>query len=184
MRRLSREHALLVVIDVQEKLARVIDDIEGVEKNIERLIRGCHLLGVSALMTEQYPQGLGSTTERLRGANAETFQVEPIQKMCFSSYGCTPVANALEQSGRRQILLCGIEAHVCVWQTTIDLLDAGYDVFVVADAVSSRTRENRELAIARMAAEGARITSTEMALFEMTVEAGTDTFRAISRLVK
>ncbi|HVR43399.1 MAG TPA: hydrolase [Thermoanaerobaculia bacterium] len=184
MRRLRRENAILAIIDVQERLAAVIEGIELVQSNLERLIRGCHIIGAPALVTEQYPRGLGETVASLRKAIAETSRSTPIRKMCFSSQGCAEFADALRASGRRQVLLAGIEAHVCVWQTAVDLLDAGYEVHVVADAVSSRSARNRDIALRRLEQEGAKLTSTEMALFEMTVEAGTEEFRAISRLVK
>jgi nicotinamidase-related amidase len=184
MRRLDRNNALLAVVDVQEKLANVIHGIDDVQKNIERLIRGCHLLGVPLLITEQYPKGLGATTETLRTAIAETSGTAVMQKMCFSSAGCGEFSDALKKSGRSQVLLAGIEAHVCVYQTALDLLESGYDVHIVADAVSSRTAENRDIAIRRLEREGAKLTSTEMALFEMTIEAGTDLFKGISRLVR
>lgn len=183
-RRLKRDHALLAVIDVQEKFASVIDGFEEMQSNIDRLIRGCHLLGVPAAVTEQYPQGLGETVEGLKKTIEETYATRPAQKVCFSSQGCSEFADQLERAGRKQILLAGIETHVCVWQTAIDLLDAGYEVFVVADAVSSRSPRTREIALRRLEQEGAKLTSTEMALFEMTVQAGTDEFKAISRLVR
>lgn len=184
MRRIDRNHALLAVIDVQEKFAGVIHRFEETQKNVDRLIRGCHLLGVPAAVTEQYPKGLGETTATLRKAIEETYAEKPAQKMCFSSYGCGEFADTLKRAGRRQILVAGIETHVCVWQTSLDLLEAGYEVFVVADAVSSRTAENRDIALRRLEQEGAKLTSTEMCLFEMTVKAGTDEFKAISSLVK
>lgn len=184
MRRLETDSALLVVIDVQERLARVIDGIVEVEQNIARLVTGARLLGVPAIVTEQYPKGIGPTTGTIRSAFAESGEFEPIQKMCFSSWGCEEFAERVRASGRTQVIVTGIEAHVCVHQTCLDLLEAEYGVWIVADAVSSRTRRNRDIAVERLVAEGARITSTEMALFEMTLEAGTDTFKAISRLVK
>lgn len=184
MTRLNKDSALLVVIDVQERLARVIHDIDAVESNIERLVRGAAVLGVPAIVTEQYPKGIGPTTDVVRAAFEECGFFAPIQKMCFSSWGCGEFAETIRASGRTQIIVTGIEAHVCVHQTTLDLLEQGFPVWIVADAVSSRTARNREIAVRRMESEGARLTSTEMALFEMTVESGTDTFKAISKLVK
>jgi len=184
MRRLTSDSAILVVIDVQERLAKVIDGIDEVEANIGRLVRGAAILGVPSIVTEQYPKGIGPTTEHVRKAFEETGSFNPIHKMCFSSWGCGEFADTIRNSGRRQVIVTGIEAHVCVHQTTLDLLESDYSVWIVADAVSSRTARNRETAIQRMVSEGARLTSTEMALFEMTVESGTDTFKAISKLVK
>jgi nicotinamidase-related amidase len=184
MSRLERDRAALVVIDAQERLARVIHEYEKVERNLERLVRGCHVLGVPALVTEQYPKGLGPTTQAVRKALQETYGLRPIEKTCFSSLGSEPFAASIGALGRQQVLVAGIEAHVCVYQTVRDLLGAGYEVTVIADAVSSRSLENRELALRRMRDDGAKIASTEMALFEMTVSAGTDEFRRISALVR
>ncbi|MFN2443072.1 MAG: hydrolase [Thermoanaerobaculia bacterium] len=184
MRRIDRSQALLAIIDVQEKFSGVIDGFDPLRRNVERLIRGCHILGVPLAMTEQYPKGLGETVAELKTTLEQTYATKPAQKMCFSGQACDEFANQLVSAGRKQILLAGIETHVCIWQTAIDLLDAGYDVFIVADAVSSRTAFNREIALRRLEAEGAKLTTTEMVLFEMTVEAGTEEFRAISKLVK
>jgi nicotinamidase-related amidase len=184
MARLDRTRAILVVIDVQERLAPVIHEVSDVVANIARLIRGAHVLGVPVLLTEQYVKGLGSTVAPLREALDETCGFAPIEKMCFSSVGCADFMARLDMAGRRQVLIAGIEAHVCVFQTALDLIEKGYEVFAVEDAVSSRTARNRDIAVRRMVSEGAKIASTEMALFELTVTSGTDEFKAISRLVK
>lgn len=184
MSRLERDRCALVVVDAQERLARVIHEYDKVERNLERLVRGCHVLGVPALLTEQYPKGLGPTTQLVKKALEETYGLRPIEKTCFSSLGSEEFAARIEALGRRQLLVAGVEAHVCVYQTVRDLLGAGYEVTVIADAVSSRSLENRELALRRMADDGAKIASTEMALFEMTVAAGTDEFKRISALVR
>lgn len=184
MTRLDRENSLLVVIDVQEKLAALIHEQEAMQKNIERLIRGCHLLGVPAIVTEQYPKGLGSTTELLQSSWRETYGWKAIQKMCFSAGGSEEFMSAIRSSGRRQVLICGIETHVCVYQTVKDLLEAKFEITLIVDAVSSRTALNRDIAIRRMEGDGAKLSVTEMALFELTGKAGTEEFKAISRLVK
>lgn len=184
MTRLDRRNSLLVVIDVQEKLAAVIHEQEAMQRNIDRLIRGCHLLGVPAIVTEQYPRGLGSTTGLLQNSLRETYGLKAIQKMCFSAGGSDEFMSAIRSSGRRQVLICGIETHVCVYQTVKDLLEGKFEITLIADAVSSRTASNRDLAIRRMTRDGAKLSSTEMALFELTVNAGTEEFKAISRLVK
>lgn len=182
--RLHRETAVLAIIDVQERLMPVIDAREQVEANIDRLVRGCHILGVPALITEQYVKGLGTTVPLVRRALEESGGYAPIEKSCFSSFGCGAFVERLEASARHQVILCGVEAHVCVYQTAIDLLDAGYEVVVAADAVSSRSPHNKEIAIRRLTSEGAKLGSTEMVLFEMLVASGGDEFRAIARLVK
>ena len=162
----------------------VIHERFDVERNIERLVRGAHILGVPALVTEQYVKGLGPTVEPLRAALEETGGYRPIEKNCFSAHGCEAFAAQFAALDRRQILLAGVEAHVCVYQTARDLLAAGANVWIVADAVSSRTARNRDIALQRLTAEGAKLSSTEMALFEMLVTAGTEEFRAVSKLVK
>ena len=162
----------------------VIDRHEEVVANIERLVRGCHVLGVPILLTEQYVKGLGPTVSGVRRALVETSGYAPIEKSCFSAHGCADFEGELQRSGRRQVLLAGVETHVCVNQTALDLLAAGYGVFLVADALSSRTAGNREIALGRLAGEGATVVSTEMALFELLAVSGTDEFRAIYKLIK
>ena len=173
MTRLDRSTAVLAIIDVQERLMPAISNREEIEANIVRLIRGCQILGVPILVTEQYVKGLGHTVEVVRNALGDAYA--PMEKTCFSGY------RDLEQ---RQVIVAGVETHVCVYQTVSDLLANGYEVTIVADAISSRTIENKEIALRRMMSDGARLSSTEMALFELTVASGTDEFRAISKLVK
>lgn len=182
--KLHRDDTALVIIDVQEKLMPVIDGSANVILNLERLVHGCHILGVPVLLTEQYVKGLGPTVDRVRRALEATGGYAPVEKSCFSAYGCEAFSAGLAALGRTQILIAGVETHVCVYQTVEDLLARDFAVSVIADAVSSRTAQNREIALQRMASDGAKRTSTEMALFELTVAAGTDEFRAISRLVK
>lgn len=182
--KLDRSNAVLVVIDVQERMMPVIDAAEDVLRNVERLIRGCHVLGVPVLLTEQYPKGLGTTVESVRRALQEAGGYKPIEKSCFSAHGCAGFESELDAMQRTQILVCGVETHVCVYQTAMDLLRDEYDVTIVADAVSSRTPENKRIALERLSSEGVKLSSTEMALFELLVAAGTDEFKAISKLVK
>ena len=184
MSRLHRADSFLIVIDVQQKLMPVIDAREAVERNIEKLVRGSRVVDIPAILTEQYVKGLGPTVPIIRAAFEETSGYEPIEKTCFSAYGCAEFVMATRNLHRKQAIVAGIEAHVCVYQTVGDLLENGYDVTVVADAVSSRTPANKDIAIRRMISDGARLSSTEMVLFELTVTSGTDEFREISRLVK
>ena len=114
----------------------------------------------------------------------ETAGYQPVEKSCFSAQGCGEFVAAMRMLKKKQIVVAGVETHVCVYQTVTDLLAAGYDVTIVADAMSSRAAENRDIAIRRMVAEGAHLSSTEMVLFELTVNSGTDEFRSISKLVK
>jgi nicotinamidase-related amidase len=183
MSRLDRERTALVVIDVQERLMPTISGREDVERNIVRLIRGCAVLGIPSLVTEQYVKGLGPTVESVRRALEETSSFTPLEKISFSAARCAPFAEQLAASGRTQVLLCGVEAHVCVYQTALDL-QTQFDIHLVTDAVSSRSVANKELAVRRLEREGILLTSTEMALFELCGQAGNEEFRAISRLIK
>jgi nicotinamidase-related amidase len=183
MSRLSRERTALVVIDVQERLMPAISGREEVERNIVRLIRGCAVLRIPALATEQYVKGLGPTVGGVRRAFEETSGFTPFEKLSFSAARCTAFAEQLAASGRTQVLLCGVEAHVCVYQTALDL-QSRFEIHLATDAVSSRSAANKELAVRRLEREGILLTSTEMALFELCGQAGNDEFRAISRLIK
>jgi nicotinamidase-related amidase len=184
MPRLHRADAFLIVIDVQLKLMPVINERESVERNIDRLVRGSKIVDIPVILTEQYVQGLGPTVPIIRRAFEETSGYEPIEKSCFSGYGCAEFVTATRNLHRKQAIVAGVEAHVCVYQTVGDLLANGYAVTIVSDAISSRTEANKEIAIRRMISDGAKLSSTEMVLFELTVNSGTDEFREIARLVK
>jgi nicotinamidase-related amidase len=184
MSRLHRADTFLLIIDVQEKLMPVIDGHAEVARNIERLVRGFKVLDVPPLLTEQYIKGIGPTIAPIRRAFEETFGYEPIEKNCFSGYGCAEFVTELRLLQKKQAVVAGVETHVCVYQTVVDLLANGYEVTIVADAVGSRAASNKDVAIRRMTAEGAKLSSTEMVLFEMLVSAGTDEFREIARLIK
>ena len=162
----------------------VIHGREDVERNIDRLVRGCRTLDIPALLTEQYVKGLGPTVAAIRTAFEESGGYTPIEKTCFSANGNGEFQAEMRRLKRKQIVVSGVETHVCVYQTVTDLLAAGHEVTLVADALSSRTAENRGVALRRMTAEGAKLSSTEMVLFELLGVSGTDEFRAIARLVK
>ena len=165
------------MVDAQEAFRPAVLDFDRVVRNAAALVQGARALGVPVVVTEQYPRGLGRTVpevaEQLDG-------IEPIEKVCFSA----AAADGFDTGGRHQALVCGIEAHVCVWQTAHDLLDRGLEVHVARDAVSSRTEENREVGLRKMEAAGAAVTSVETALFELLGAAGSDEFKAVQRLVK
>jgi nicotinamidase-related amidase len=184
MNRLQRNEAVLVVVDVQEKLMPVIDRGSDVERNVIRLVRGCHLLGLPAILTEQYVKGLGKTVEPVRAAFEETYGYQPIEKVCFAATGSGEFQAELRRLRKKQVLVAGVETHVCVYQTTLDLLGGGFEVMLIADALSSRTAENKAIALERMTAEGAKLSSTEMALFELLVKADSEEFRAVAKLIK
>jgi nicotinamidase-related amidase len=176
------EDAVLVIVDVQGKLAQLMADKEELFANLERLVRGADVLELPILWLEQYPEGLGPTIEPLAALLAPARQ--PMPKVSFSCWGCPAFVDALRATGRRQVLLAGIETHVCIYQTTADLLSEGYEVQVVGDAVSSRAARNRELGLQRVRDLGAAVTTTEMALFELQRVARGDRFRALARIVR
>jgi nicotinamidase-related amidase len=174
---LDRERATLVVVDVQEAFRPAVLDFERVVEEIGKLVEASTVLGVPVVLTEQYPKGLGHTVPEL----AEHLDgVEPIEKVCFSAAR----AGGFHLGRRDQVLVCGIESHVCVSQTAHDLLERGLEVHVAGDAVSSRTAGNRDLGLHKMEAAGAVLTSVETALFELVGAAGTDEFKQVQRLVK
>jgi nicotinamidase-related amidase len=181
MTRLLSGNTLLVLVDVQERLYPVMYDKMRLLENTLKLVQGAVALGVPLIVTEQYPRGLGTTLPELKSLIPD---FEPLEKMSFSCCGETVFSDSLSAGGRRQVLVAGIEAHVCVYQTSIDLLNAGYEVSLVTDCVSSRTVENRDVAIRRLEQAGVLLTSTEMALFELLGKAGGDTFKALSKIVK
>lgn len=174
---LDRERAALVVVDVQEAFRPAVLDFDLIAANTAVLVQGAQAIGIPVVATEQYPQGLGATVpevaEHLNGA-------EPIAKTAFSAAR----AAGFGLAGRDQAILCGIETHVCVWQTASDLLGQGVDVHVAADAVTSRSAENRAVGLSRMEAAGATVTSVETALFELLGEAGGDAFKTVQGLIR
>ncbi len=171
----------MLVVDLQEKLAPAMADHERVVRNCARLAQGAELMKVRAFATEQYRKGLGPTLPVIAQSIGN---FAPFEKLTFSACGADGLMPALKASGADDIILCGIESHVCVLQTCLDLLAAAFSVFVVADAVSSRTREDCALALERMRAAGAIIVSTEMALFELLERAGTEEFKAVHKLIR
>ncbi|MHC4119346.1 MAG: hydrolase [Planctomycetota bacterium] len=178
---LDTENCCLAVVDVQGKLAQLMYAKKSLFKNIQILIQAAKILEIPILWCQQVPDALGPTipeiAELLSGA-------EPINKSVFSCCGADQFTTRLNESSRNQVLLCGIEAHICVYQTAADLLVKGFEVNVVADAVSSRTLDNKQIALSRLAAEGASVTSVEMALFELLRTAEHPKFRQVAKLVK
>lgn len=178
---LKSKNTVLIVIDVQEKLARVMHDKEKLLKNVDRLIRGARVFGVPVLLTEQNPTGLGKTLPEIKQLLPDK---APVEKVSFSCAGEERFLKVLKDIPRTQILLSGIEAHVCVYQTAVDLKNRGYEVQVVADAISSRTAENADIALDRLRAAGIEVTSVESALFELLGKAEGEKFKEVIRIVK
>jgi nicotinamidase-related amidase len=175
--KLDRDRAALIVVDVQEGFRRAIPDFERIAKATAILIQGASIIGVPVVLTEQYPKGLGETAEEVAEHVPEG--AEPLEKVVFSAAD----AEGFDLGGRDQALVCGIETHVCVNQTVLDLLNSGTDVQVAEDAVGSRTEENKRVGLHKMEHAGAILTSVETALFELLGQAGTDEFKAVQKLI-
>lgn len=178
---LRRDRSCLVMVDMQERLLPVIEGGERVVAHGAILLRAARALAVPIIATEQYAKGLGPTVPAL-AALVPAFS--PLDKLTFACTGDPGFRTALDRTACRQVVLFGIEAHVCVLQTALGLKARGQEVAVVADAVASRAPANRDLAIARMRQAGIAIVSTEMVVFEWMERAGTDEFRAVSRLIR
>ncbi len=180
---LDRSKAVLVVIDVQEKLCVAMKDsvLKQLVKNTGILLESAAELNIPVLVTEQYVKGLGPTLPELKekAAAAPCFE-----KMAFSCCGSAEFVAALKATGRTQVIITGMETHVCVLQTVIELREAGLDVHVVKDAVMSRSKQNWEIAIQAMTLAGAIPTCTESAMFQLLKVAGTDEFKKLSKLVR
>jgi len=177
---LKKENAVLIFIDVQGKLSELVGGSEVLFTNLRRLLEGMNALGVPVIVTEQIPEKLGPTREEFQ----ELITDPVITKSSFGCCGEPAFFQPLEKTGRKQIILCGIETHVCVYQTAVELLEAGYEVSVVTDAVSSRDPANKTLALRRMENEGAKLTGTEMLLFELLGDANDPAFKSILQIVK
>lgn len=178
---LKKETSALLIIDLQEKILPVIHNVDIVIENTIKLIKGFKTLNLPIYFTEQYPKGLGPTSSKilteLQGYNA-------LQKMSFSCFGAEDLFNELRSRKLHQIVVSGVETHVCVQQTVLDLLSNDFQVNVVADAVSSRREFDFQIALERMRTLGAEITTTESILFELLEVCGTPEFKEISRIVK
>ena len=173
--------SLLVVVDVQGKLAQLMHDKDKLFENIGILVKVAKILDIPILWCQQCPESLGPTVPEIAKLLADD---KPINKAAFSCCGEENFNIRLNESSREQIILCGIETHVCIYQTAVDLLRQDFHVEVIADAVSSRALDNKQLALNRMAAGGINISCTEMALFELLKTAEHPQFKNIAKLIK
>ena len=172
--------ALLLVVDLQEKLLPAMYESEATVAAAARLMQAMTVLGVPTIVTEQYPQGLGTTCPAIRALMGDA---RAYAKMLFSA--CTPEVNgAIDVAWRGQIIVAGIESHVCVQQTVLDLLRGGREVWVCADATSSRRPLDRDMALDRMRQAGAVVTTSESVIFELLRQAGGEPFKQILKIVK
>jgi len=178
---LNTENTLLLVIDFQERLMPSIHDHEELARKSAVFIEGCRVLGLPVITTQQYTKGLGDTIPAIKEALAEFSAVE---KISFSCCGNTEFKEKLSGAGKKHVLVTGIEAHICVQQTVLDLLDGGYSVYLIADCIGSRSEFDFLYAVRRMENAGAIVTTMESALFEMLVSADHPKRKEISNLVK
>lgn len=178
---LQRRHTALLVIDIQTRVHAAMLYARQVEQNAVKLIHGFQILKAPIFVTEQYPQGLGATIPAIAAALGE---ISSLQKMSFSCCGSEELIRRLEKDGIKQVVLCGIETHVCVQQTALDLLAGGYQVHLVEEAASSRKESDHVTALARMRAAGVVPTSTEAVLFELMERADIAEFKQVSALIK
>ena len=179
---LDGSRSALLVVDVQEAFRNVMDDFGGLASRIAVAIRGFQILDRPVFVTEQYPKGLGRTASEIREVLSPDFNY--LEKTAFSSCGAATLAEEFKSAGVTQVVVCGLETHICVNQTTHDLLDRGFSVHLLTDCVASRTKKNRRTGLNKMLASGAISSSVEMALFEMMRDATHEKFREIQRLVK
>jgi nicotinamidase-related amidase len=178
---LNREDTVLVVVDIQERLAAIMSERKRVIDNCIHLIETAKLLDIPLILNEQYPKGLGPTVKEIRDALQS---YEPLEKLSFSCCKGDKFIGDLKDTGRRTVLLVGMETHVCVLQTCIDLLREGFFVHTVSDALCSRTEDNFRTAIEFMRDAGAVITCTETVLFQLLERAGSEEFKVLSKRIK
>lgn len=178
---LERDQAVLVVVDVQERFVDHIFEFDAMVDVIDKAIHGAQILGLPVLVTEQYPAGLGRTVKKLTSRLAGSAVFE---KSRFSSAGAPDFLQALESLNRRQVMLCGIETHVCISQTAHDLIARGYDVHLLEDGISSRHFENKTIGLKKIYKAGGIPSSLEMAMFELLQDARADKFKLIQALIK
>jgi nicotinamidase-related amidase len=180
-RLLNRDDSLLLIIDVQESFRKAIPDFANLTRDISILVEVSKILKMPVVVTEQYPEGLGRTVPELAACLG---QHERFEKKSFSCCQQEQLRTHLSSLGRKQVIVTGIESHVCVNQTVHDLLLMNYAPHLIVEAISSRASKNKEIGIEKMVAAGATLSSLETAIFELLIEAGTENFKAIQRLIK
>ncbi|MBH1940106.1 hydrolase [Mobilitalea sibirica] len=180
--RILAEDTMALVIDFQERLVPVIKNANGLLHNTEILMKGLKALGIPMILTQQYTKGIGMTVPVIAEALGEDFNY--MDKVSFSCVDDENIMQRIHATGKKNIIVCGIEAHICVLQTVIDLIQQGFHVILVEDCIGSRKENDTKVAVLRAAAEGAVITTYESILFELTRYAKSDVFKQISALIK
>jgi nicotinamidase-related amidase len=179
---LDKNKVVLFVVDMQEAFRKAIPAFPEIVSRIAQMIRGCRILDVPIVVTEQYPKGLGRTAEEILFSLPDDFEF--VEKTAFSSCGARPFMEKLETAQAKQIMLCGIETHICVNQTAHDLLENGYQVHLLTDCVGSRFEHDKLAAIQKLTTNGAFASSIEMALFELLRDSRHEQFKEIQNLIK
>lgn len=180
MSRLKPENALLLIVDIQERLVNAVDNSD-VAKSAKMLLQSANILNIPVLITEQYPKGLGSTEVSLQQEYTDNVCV--LEKTSFSVLGENSIKEKLQSYSKKQIVVCGIEAHVCVYQSVVELLEEGYEVFVVKNACASRKPADFEVGMDLMRQNGARITGCETVLFEWLQSSKNPHFKEVQKLI-
>lgn len=178
---LNTKNTALIIVDIQGKLANLMHEKEFLFKNAQNLIKGMQILNIPILLAEQNPKGLGATIPEVTTLLQD---IKPVSKMSFSCCQNEDFMKALDALQRKQIILIGIETHICVYQTAVDLIEKGYEVGVATDAVSSRTIANKEIGLQKIKDQGASLTSVETALFELLKTAEHGCFKEIAKIIK
>jgi nicotinamidase-related amidase len=181
---LNRSRSQLLVVDVQDRLLPAMHEGERMVENCAVLMQAAHRLGIPVTISEQYPKGLGATVARLDNVKGDAPVLEKMHFSCAADKGLSTRVRGLASDGRTQLVICGIEAHVCVLQSALGFADGGLNVCVAADATTSRKPESAALARARFASAGVTVITTEMAMFEWLHIAGTPEFKDLSKLIK
>lgn len=185
---INSDDTALVIVDMQEKLLPIVKQNEQILANVQRLVATAEILGVATVATEQYPKGLGPTvvslSEAIGRVSGKWLPAGVPAKTMFSCRECESVFKQLQTQGVHHLLLCGIETHVCIAQTALDMIAAGFSVQLCVDAMGSRFPLDHEVALRRLEAEGCSVTTTEAAMFELCEKAGSDEFKAIAKLLR
>lgn len=180
MNTINADNSLILIIDVQEKLLNMVKDL-NVQKNAEIIAKAARTLNIPVIITEQYPKGLGNTIQEIKNALPNAIYVE---KTHFSAYKEEAFAEILRNQHKKQIIIFGIETHICVLQTAFELINNGYEVFVAQDACASRTEHNNSAALKRLLHAGAQIVTTEMVIFELLQSSKNPNFKELQSLIK
>jgi len=177
---LNADNTLIIAIDIQEKLTKMLDNCETISLNCEKILKAADILNIKTLLTEQYPKGLGRTIEPIKAI--KDFDI--LEKTTFSAFGTEEIAKYINDSKKENIVIFGIESHICVYQTVTDLLKEKYKVYVVADCCASRSEINYKTALELMKQEGAKITTLEIVLFEFLKSSKHPDFKPCQALIK